>query len=520
MNQRRISVFALIAMVGAFIGCAAGTTGPFWKNVWGTEIVVPQEQILPASAAELVEIIQRAQSQGKRVRMTGSGHSASDVAITSDILLNPQKLSGPLSLDATELKNPAEPYLARVLSGSTIRTLNSYFDLQNLAFPSLGGYDAQTIAGATMTATHGSSLNYGPISSAIASMQVVSYDGKVFQIEPTDGITDPAQFSGVLLEDPSIPVELIQDDETFQAMQVSIGSMGVVYAYVLKLEPKFWITETRVITTWSAMIAAGGFLGRIINGQPLSESGPAPDYYEIQVNPYSTISGGDHTVLLTRRWKSFDPQPVDASRGAPGNEFLSQLLILFQQPVEWILNSHPSMAPAVIDSALNTEKDDRYTNLSYKVFNIGVVNETKVYAIEVAFDLNEIIAGVERQFAIIDELKTNGIIQSSPLAVRFVAESDAHIAMMSGRKTAMMEIINLQGLRGIDEFFQAHQAALFTEFNTRPHWGLDLNYMQGETLPSQLYPRWADWKAIYQSYNRYGTFNGKVTDRLGISVTP
>jgi L-gulono-1,4-lactone dehydrogenase len=34
-----------------------------------------------------------------------------------------------------------------------------------------------------------------------------------------------------------------------------------------------------------------------------------------------------------------------------------------------------------------------------------------------------------------------------------------------------------------------------------------------------LYPRYDAWKAIYLRFNA-GTFDGKVTDRLGISVRP
>jgi hypothetical protein len=43
--------------------------------------------------------------------------------------------------------------------------------------------------------------------------------------------------------------------------------------------------------------------------------------------------------------------------------------------------------------------------------------------------------------------------------------------------------------------------------------------MQGPTWPSQLYERWDDWLAVYRQFNK-GTFDGKVTDRLGISVRP
>lgn len=38
---------------------------------------------------------------------------------------------------------------------------------------------------------------------------------------PTTGITDPAHFPGALEEDSALPVALIQDDDTFNAMVVN-----------------------------------------------------------------------------------------------------------------------------------------------------------------------------------------------------------------------------------------------------------------------------------------------------------
>jgi hypothetical protein len=117
----------------------------------------------PESAKQLSDYIRKATENRKRVRMTGSGHSASDVAITNEVLFTPEKLNKPLTLQRTRLKNPNEPRLVRVMSGIRIRDLNDYLDKNGLALFNMGGYDGQTIAGVMMTATHGSGLAYGPI---------------------------------------------------------------------------------------------------------------------------------------------------------------------------------------------------------------------------------------------------------------------------------------------------------------------------------------------------------------------
>ena len=70
-----------------------------------------------------------------------------------------------------------------------------------------------------------------------------------------------------------------------------------------------------------------------------------------------------------------------------------------------------------------------------------------------------------------------------------------------------------------EELLRHYEQTLMEEFGGRLHWGLDLDVLQGDTWPRAVYPRWDEWLAIYRRFN-HGTFDGAVTDRLGISVRP
>src|SRR5690349_1659069 len=63
-----------------------------WSNAVGTESVRPSLLFFPAGAAEIVAIVRQAEAAGRRIRMTGSGHSCSDVALGDDYLLLPERL--------------------------------------------------------------------------------------------------------------------------------------------------------------------------------------------------------------------------------------------------------------------------------------------------------------------------------------------------------------------------------------------------------------------------------------------
>ncbi len=494
---------------------ALSTSGCFWQNVPGNQQVNPKVLLEPENAAELIQAVQEAEQRKLNVKMTGSGHSLSDVAVTQGMLLTPYKLNKALNLDTARLKAADHTLFARVQSGMRIRELNTYLDNRGLALKNMGGWDEQTIVGAAMTSTHGSGLNYGPMSAQIVSMQVVTQGGKMLQLEPSNGITDAHNFPGQLEENPSIDVELIQDDDTFNAFTVSIGSMGIVYAVILQTDQKFWLHEERHIAKWSEVKASGGILEQMMTNN-FNES-PAPDYFELQYNPYP--SNGDYNVLVTKRYRSSTPLSADSSRGQFGSMFGSWLITQLETPLAAILAGAVELAGPIIDLALNAQVDQSYNNISYKVFNIGVVNETDAVGIETAFDVSQTIEAIEYQMELAANLKEQRKVLTAPVAVRFVKAADAMIATQQGRNTVFLEQIILDRFHYTESMFAVYQNAFIEKFSARPHWGLDWDSQQGTATFSQVFPRWDEWMRYYNQYNSKGTFNGWVTDRLGISNT-
>jgi L-gulono-1,4-lactone dehydrogenase len=512
-TRRAALVFAALTTTGAT--CATYS----WHNFSNTQQVSPAYMAVPKSIDDLVKAVKMAGDDGRRIRMTGSGHSHSDVAVTDDILLTPTGLTAPLALARGRLKDHNAFGLVRVQSGITLRALDTYLDTQSLALQNMGGYDAQTIVGAAMTGTHGSGLGYGPIASQIVSMQVVGEGGVVYQIEPTGGITNPVGFPGTQEENPLVPVTLIQDDDVFDAMTVSLGSMGIVYAVVLQTDHKFWLDERRTLTTWSEVRKPGGVLDRIMQGLPIDDSAHPPEHYELQYNPYAV--NGEHSMLLTTRTRYYDkPVGGDTTRGQPLTDALQGLVVGTSFVIAGIVNTLPDTVPGLIETALQAQVDDNgYVSDSYNVFNIGKVNETKALAVEIGFDLADARAVIDRAFQLADELRVKHLMHSAPASIRFVGPSRSMISMAQGRPTVVLELIVLQDVNNYQELLRTYEQTLMEEFGGRLHWGLDLDVIQGDTWPRAVYPRWDAWLAVYKQFN-HGSFDGAVTDRLGISIKP
>lgn len=537
VSRRRIlqgSASAALGLSPLVSGCCPcyQQSNKTWNNALNLAGVDPEQQLSPASLKELVEVVQKAEADKAGVRMTGAGHSFSDVAFSEDYLLSPFKLNRDLALDREQLRSELkdDPNLVRVESGARLRDLNPRLFARGLSLRNLGGYDAQTIVGAAMTGTHGSGLAYGPIASQIASIELVTIGGAVLRVEPSEGITDPAKFPGyVSTPEGDVPAQLTQDDETFNALAVSLGCMGVVYAVVLRVEPRFWLRETRQRLRWGEIKGPGGFLDRLLRGQKLDPgSGPDPDYYEIYFNPYPSRPGDAPAArhcVLTRRYKVRE-EPTrltqdERTRGRYGSDALraaAEITGYGARLVEYI-NAYPQNVPQVLDGALDSLIDKAYVDVGYNVFNAGAVNLIRAYGIEVAFDVQQTIAATERLFAIAGELRERKWMHCTPPSLRFVRKSSLHLAMMYGRDTMMLEMGMLTCANGADGLLETYEKRFMAEFGARPHWGLDLNVLKSFDQVRALYPESADrWRAVYQRLNAKGTFNANFTDRIGISV--
>ena len=504
-----------------------------WENARRTEFVLPRWTWAPASARQVVDAVVRAEREGHRVRMTGSGHSFSDVAITDDWLLAPTGLSFVRPADRTALRADAAPEtLVRVGGGTPISVLNRALEGMGLALANMGGAEIQTYVGAASTGTHGSGLAFGPLASQIEAIQIVAAGGELLQVEPARGVTDPDKGGAIHLEeDPSLPIHLLRDDDTFQALAVGLGCLGIIYAVILRAVPKYWLVERRRLTTWEALVAPGGALTKIVAGQPMCPSVPGaaslcgaegrePDHVEIYYTPYPD-QNHSHMALLTERWRTTTkPARVGGPRGSlvftPGSD-LTALADKWNLLEPAFAHAGTAGVLAFHETSLRDLAEDYYANISYDVFSVGVLNAVNAYGVELGFRLDQTQAAVERQFGVAAELATNGIHHSAPLSLRFVAPSSAFLAMSSGQKTTMMEMGILVGLQGAEELLHTHEDVFVREFTARPHWGLDRNVLHSEADIRRLYPAWDRWKDVYGVMNRNGTFDGRFTDRVGIS---
>lgn len=484
------------------VGNVSGDRRQSWKNCVANQVVQPLQYLHPKSYQDLHDIVEYARSNGLKIKAIGSGHSFSDIVQTTDLLLDTHGLKGVIPLDVGLFEgNVDASTLFHVECGITIHDLNATLESKGLALPNMGGYDAQTIIGATSTATHGSGITLGPISDAIASMVLISDEGVTYRIEPSDGITDPLKYK---TKYPSNV--LVQDDDWFNAVTVGMGCMGVVYSVILRVVKFYYLEETRVVSDWETVKShlKDGILDKY-------------RHYEVLVNPYPI--DGKHTCIETMR--NIAEKPTKPIWDRPHRNFFSELISGIpgvEDALLFLFDTFPDLAPYLIDQAMRTLADKGYVNVWYKVLNIGTANDIAAYSAEIGFPLTTYVNAVENILSMAAHMREFGdVYLTSPFSLRFVRRTGAFLAMMEGRDTCMIEMPTINGTYAGFNILGRYEDLMY-KHSGRPHWG-QVNHLTGSGgLIRSMYPKYDKWLDIYRKLNKSGMFDNSFTDRCGFST--
>jgi L-gulono-1,4-lactone dehydrogenase len=476
-----------------------------WENNLGNQSVDPLRVYEPESIDQVRTAVEEAARTGATARAVGSGHSWSDVALTTGFLIKTGKLSDVPAAEPDFLRPEwAERLLVRTEAGIRIKELNAYLDDRGLALSNMGGFDHQTVAGVISTSTHGSGIAFGPLSDFVRSLDLVAGDGRVYRLERADGPTDPAAYEAHHGRNRI----LRQSDAWFDAVSVGMGCMGVVCTALLEVEPKYFLKEVRELRTWDRVRAD------LEDGEVLRRN----RHYEVLFSPYRRKHA--YPCLVTTRNYTESPEHkwFDKRQRNWAVEVAS-LLPITPHIINLIVDLKPSLSPAMLENAIRALIKDEYDEVSYKVLNIGAANFLPAYSAEIGVPMDgRHLEAVDRLIEVADERRRLGqAYQSAPISFRFVKASPAYMSMMSERDTMMIELIQLTRSSGGYELLAAYEEALY-DLGGRPHWG-QVNTLTGShALVASMYPRYEEWLEVRRALDPDGVFDSPFTKRIGIST--
>ncbi|KAJ2748931.1 D-arabinono-1,4-lactone oxidase, partial [Coemansia nantahalensis] len=197
--------------------------GARFRNWAGTFQCQPAWHLAPTSEQVVIAIVCAARRGGLTVKAVGSGHSPSDIACTDSVMLNMDKMCRVLAHDAARCT-------ATVEAGIRLRDLHTALAQRGLALSAVGSISDQSIGGAIATATHGTGLAYGDLSSAITALVLV------------DGTGARRECSAEA------------DRDLFDAARCSLGALGIITQVTIQCEPAFMLRAVQTPTTLDAVL--------------------------------------------------------------------------------------------------------------------------------------------------------------------------------------------------------------------------------------------------------------------------
>lgn len=480
-----------------------------WSN-WGGNIRFEPFAVKDTSRLQqhrLIELIRQAHAKPGSFKMVGAGHSFSDIVDTDGLLFYRSKL--PFRNKAVIIREVEQSYLKpgvkenllRVAAWAKIGEINKAMRRKGLAFCNLGSAVLQTYAGAISTSTHGTGKDLPPLCDDVRSMLLLTGEGRLCRLEPSDGITDRAPFEA---DHPEIL--LVQNDAQYYAALVSMGCMGVVLEYTTCVTKRYKLEEARTLISWQQL------------KKELIES---PQKYfdwrhfDIIMNPYRVMH--QHSCVVTLRRIVPDETPGTRYVG----RFFRWLVVKLQRLIGRILKNEPRYIPNFLELSLRSLiRPDAYIDDSAEVFDLDLINKVIAVSAEYSFPLadHQYIHAIDALLETIEQNRKKGMYHNTPLGIRFSGASKAYLSMMHGEPKCTIETAVLSGTNGWRALLNSYEAVCM-HFNGRPHWGQYHELTSRKGWIGSSYANFAEWLSVMRQMDPKGVFRNQFTRRMGFHET-
>src|SRR5262245_1126211 len=442
---------------------------------------------LRESGEALSAIVGHAIRDRKTLRVAGSRFSLSNVIEPGDILLDSAYLNTILRVrtdwltadyTSTRASQGFVPVFAQ--GGTTIHSLNKALAESGLALRTSGAVDGQRIAGAIATGTHGSAIDFGALHDAVLAVHLVVASDKAFLVMPGTRPALTSDFGDWLAAETGIPTETVRNDDVFAAVQVSLGSLGVVHGVVLETEPLYGLR--RQVIPFDIRDPRLGRAIETLDTLPLHPHRPVrPFHFEVVLSPYPPAGGGAFVVLM---WKENDfppliaPPPKDPDLSVDVLNVIGLLSSLISDPV----------GGQALESLVNLILAERYTarddepRAPGEVFGPTSLPPGNGVSTEIAVAHRHSLAALSIIYAAIAAEAAQGRHLLGAFGVRFVPRgTGALLGMNQSDLTTYIEMGSIATLDAQSIYSRCWRALDIAGIPFACHWG-----QQGGHTPARL----------------------------------
>ncbi|MET3498931.1 xylitol oxidase [Mucilaginibacter rubeus] len=159
-----------------------------------------------------VEEVQQLINKHDKIKALGTRHCFNTIADSKDNLLSTRDLNKVVSLDR-------QNHTVTVEGGIKYGELAPYLHKEGFALHNLASLPHISVAGSITTATHGSGVKNGNLSSAVVGLEIVKADSSIIHLSKT------------------------KDAAKLNAVVVGLGALGVITKVTLQIQPTYMMKQ-------------------------------------------------------------------------------------------------------------------------------------------------------------------------------------------------------------------------------------------------------------------------------------
>ncbi|TRZ73434.1 MAG: FAD-binding protein [Actinobacteria bacterium] len=424
-----------------------------WKNWAGNERAFPIKVHEPECETDIVAVVGYANALRQRVKVVGSGHSFTAIAVAPDHLVKMTRYNKALSIDVDKLEVTVE-------SGIVISDLNKFLANAGYAMPNLGDVTYQTISGALSTSTHGTGALRTGLAAQIAAFRIVVANGDVLSCSPTE------------------------NSEIFHCGRVGLGALGILSTITLRIVPAFRLQAVEEPMRIDALLA------------DLDRHVAENDFFEFFWIP--------HTGWALTKRNNVTQLPAD-----PPSNFKTWFNKMFMENIAfgalcYVGRLFPHLIPR-LSKALPSTGRTEYVNASHQIFASKRI--VRFYEMEYSIRRDAVVEALNRVRKMVDE---KGLLLNFPVEVRFTAGDDIPLSTGSGRDNAYIAVHVFKGMKY--ELYFREVEAIMSDYDGRPHWG-KIHFKSAVEL-ERLYPEWKRYIEVRNRLDPEGVFTNDYLRRV------
>ena len=406
-----------------------------WMNWSGLRKATPKQLATPKSVLEVAEILKTSPTP---IRPVGSGHSFTALVPSEGTIVDISAMSG-------LQKHDSEAQTASLGAGTRLQHGARLLSEKGLGFANLPDIDVQTLAGGYATATHGTGRDLTAIHDYVRGFELVTPAGDVIEVTAD------------------------KEPELFQAGKVSLGSLGIITRYDLKVEKAFNLRRR----AWLEKIDS--LLGRF------DELSKTHRNFELLYFPSTGYAAGFSHDLFEGE--------VSGREKSEDDDFMGGLRTLRDQLGWW-----PWLREKIAQSEIEEGPVEDMTDEAWKL--LATSRPIKFNEMEYHIPLENGLDTLRTAIEMMDARKTAYF----PIEARVTAPDDAWLSPFNGGRRLSIAI-HSPADESFEYFFEDFEP-MFRKAGGRPHWG-KLHSLGAKEL-RELYPDFDRFNALRKSLDPDG----------------